>query len=155
MQEIRKPVVWYEWLYEVSNLWKVRGLDRYKRFSIKNPIQVFIDWVVLKPWPDKRWYPQVVLQNSGYKKTFRVHKLVARSFIWECPEWYQVNHIDGDKNNNCTSNLEYCSCKENIRHAFELWLKKGNMLWKFWKHHHSSKKVFQYDKNGNLIWEYR
>lgn len=51
-------------------------------------------------------------------RTFiRVHVLVAQAFIQRNDESYVVNHLDLNKKNNNVSNLEWCSQKENIRHA--------------------------------------
>lgn len=73
--------------------------------------------------------------NSGYlrvhvaskpqgKHTALVHRLVAAAFLGPCPEGFYVNHIDGDKLNNCIDNLEYASPKHNARHAFDAGLNK-------------------------------
>lgn len=68
---------------------------------------------------DKDGYEKVRFVCSDNKRhTFSVHRLMLENF---CPrndmEELQVNHIDGDKLNNCLSNLEWCTCKENIDHA--------------------------------------
>jgi hypothetical protein len=63
-------------------------------------------------------------QATGYLtvslggKTHRVHRLVMMGYEpIDNPEDYQVNHIDGDKTNNCLDNLEWCTAKENSIHA--------------------------------------
>lgn len=73
---------------------------------------------------DKDGYVKVALRSSDLppKKCHRysVHRLVMENF---CPiegmEKLQINHIDGDKTNNCLDNLEWVTCKENIQHAIE------------------------------------
>lgn len=56
--------------------------------------------------------------NSGCRtKNYMTHRLVAKYFLGECPEGYQVNHKDGDKLNNKASNLEYVTQYENMTHA--------------------------------------
>lgn len=71
---------------------------------------------------DKNGYMKVGLCSTDLppKKVHRysVHRLIMENF---CPiegmENLQVNHIDGDKKNNCLSNLEWTTCEENIHHA--------------------------------------
>jgi HNH endonuclease len=62
-------------------------------------------------------YLRVKLVAVGGSKRFAVAHLVAHAFIGPRPKGLQVNHIDGDKLNNCVSNLEYVTRGENVRHA--------------------------------------
>lgn len=81
----------------------------------------------LREYTDRYGYKKVRLQNGdGSKKVFSVHRLVLASFSpREDMEQLQVNHIDGDKTNNALSNLEWCTAKENVAHAFKTGLRKN------------------------------
>jgi hypothetical protein len=80
-------------------------------------------------------------------KQYRSHRLIAKIFIPNPNNLPQINHKDGNKLNNNISNLEWCTPKENINHAW------GNNLCRkvCGKEHHASKKVYQYDLQGNFI----
>lgn len=66
------------------------------------------------------------MREDGKKKTFRVHRLVMMAFSpIENMEDMEVNHIDGNKKNNCLFNLEWCSASENQKHAFVTGLQKA------------------------------
>ena len=65
------------------------------------------------------------MRNDGKKKTYRLHRLVLMAFKPIAnPEDMEVNHIDGNKKNNCLSNLEWCTSSENQNHAFKNGLQK-------------------------------
>lgn len=65
------------------------------------------------------------MRNDGKKKTYRLHRLVLMAFKPIVnPEDMEVNHIDGNKKNNCLSNLEWCTSSENQIHAFTNGLQK-------------------------------
>ena len=114
MQEKWKSMKGYEGLYEVSNTGKVYNLRRDK---------------LSKLFDDGRGYLYCHLFSNGRAKSKKVQRLVAETFIENSANEKQVNHIDGNKKNNCVTNLEWCDHKYNIRHAYENQLiKKGKNL---------------------------
>ncbi len=70
-----------------------------------------------------RGYPQVTLRHNGRQVTRLVHRLVAESFCPKPEGADQINHKDGNKQNNQASNLDWVSAKQNMRHSVEsgLW----------------------------------
>lgn len=60
-----------------------------------------------------------LVYEAGKSKPFLLHRLVALTFIPNTENKPQVNHIDGNKENNHYSNLEWCTRSENQLHAFE------------------------------------
>lgn len=75
---------------------------------------------ILKSSPDTSGYMTVHLTENGRGYTKRVHRLVAEAFLEQpCDEANQVNHINGDKNDNRLSNLEFVTPSENMRHSYD------------------------------------
>lgn len=107
-EEIWKPVVGYEGLYEVSSYGRVRSLDRY---DSKNH---FCKGRILRLQTAGRGYLSVDLSSNGKTKRFLVHRLVAEAFIPNPYNLPEVNHLDEDKTNNRVDNLEFCNHKYNL-----------------------------------------
>ena len=68
-------------------------------------------------------YCKVSLNKDKYRREYAVHRLVAMSFIPNPLNKPQVNHIDGNKLNNCLNNLEWVTGSENIIHAIKTGLR--------------------------------
>lgn len=66
-----------------------------------------------------RYYVCVSLGNRKKYKTILIHRAVAETFIPNPYNKPEVNHKDGNKQNNCETNLEWCDRKYNIEHAKE------------------------------------
>lgn len=133
-----KDIVWYEWLYQVSNLGNVRK----------------IKIIVMKQKLTKLWYKRIQLVKDKKPKSHNVHRLVAKSFIDNEDLKPVVNHINWIKHDNRVENLEWNTKSENTLHYFNVLKWKHSMTWKFWKDNHHSKPVNQYDLNGNFIKEW-
>jgi hypothetical protein len=138
-KEIWKDIKHYEGFYQVSNLGNVRSVPR--NGTVKY-------YKILKPNNVKGYY-QVTLQKKGKKKIYKVHRLVAKTFIKNTYNKREVNHIDGNKLNNVVTNLEWVTSSENQIHAFKMGLQKPHP--KYGKENIYSKKIKQYDLNGNFI----
>lgn len=79
----------------------------------------------LKPSKDSYGYDQVWLTCKDKRRKFLVHRLIMEAFnpIDNCHD-FQVNHKDGDKQNNALDNLEWCDADYNTKHAIETGLRK-------------------------------
>lgn len=75
---------------------------------------------LLKPTTNHKGYLYVVLSKDGKTTTKKIHRLVAESFIDNPDNKPQVNHIDGNKQNNDVSNLEWCTASENQKHFWKV-----------------------------------
>ena len=145
--EIWKDIYWYEWKYQVSNLWNIKSFNYSSTWKIK----------ILKAVQHHNWYLSVTFFTNWKNKDMAIHRLVAQTFIQNPENKPQVNHINGIKNDNRGENLEWCTWKENIRHLYRTLWHKNNFQtnhpdkWKFGKDNHSSIKVDQYSKEGIFI----
>ena len=68
----------------------------------------------LKSRLSSRGYHRVNLMIDGLLATFRLHRVVAEVYLPNPLNLPQVDHIDGNKNNNAVSNLRWCTNKENL-----------------------------------------
>lgn len=125
MDEIWKDVEGYEGIYKVSSLGNVKKLN-YKNSGKEQNISLC---------NDADGYLLVNLRLNNKSKSKRVHRLVAQAFIPNPDNKPQVNHIDGDKQNNKIENLEWVTPLENNKHAWDTGLKKPPT--EEWKLNHS------------------
>ena len=116
VKEEWKDIEGYEGYYQVSNHGRVKSLSR-KRAAGGKP--GMLKEKILKGSINSDGYKNVRLYINGTKKTFKIHQLVADNFIIKGKYHQCINHKDGDKTNNYIENIERCTIKENIIHAFE------------------------------------
>lgn len=122
-----KDVKGYEGLYQVSNIGRVRSLDR---VIIDTWCKRHIKGKMLKVTQHngKQPYEYVSLSKDGIVNKVFVHRLVAQAFISNSINLPQVNHKDGNVLNNNYKNLEWVTNAENTQHAYDTKLNKKQQL---------------------------
>jgi hypothetical protein len=147
MTEIWKDIQGYEGLYQVSNLGRVKSLERWVQNHGKmqhHPEKI------KEPSRKEKGYRTTQLYKEGKVQNVYVHRLVAEAFVANPDGKETVNHINGNKDDNRAENLEWNTYTENNNHAYKTGLndethrrnRKGSFL------------VEQYDENMNLIKTY-
>lgn len=126
MREIWKDIEGYEDKYMVSNYGNVKSNN--KVLTKQNGYNYF----------------RVTLSNNGKRKHFQIHRLVAKAFIPNPKNLPEVNHKDGNKQNNMVENLEWCTRSENELHCY----RNNPEL-------HKTSIINQYDLNGKFIKQWK
>lgn len=95
--------------YLVSNLGRIKGIR--------------VEF--LSPTTCRDGYLITSLPKDGLRTFYSVHRAVYETFHGEIPEGLCINHKDGNKQNNCSDNLECVTYSQNTLHAYETGLAKG------------------------------
>lgn len=121
MKEIWKDIEGFEGYYQVSNLGRVKSLDREIVFNNgkSEKAKTMIRGRILSITKQTQGYSQVGLCKNGTQKSYRLNRLVAKAFIPNPFGKPEVNHIDGNKDNNRADNLEWVTSQENSIHALK------------------------------------
>ena len=117
MQEIWRDIEGFSGEYQVSNLGRIKSNKGYANIKER----------ILKQSPSTKGYLQVCLRYNSKQKTYRVHRLVAQTFLPNPENLPQVNHKDEDKTNNCVTNLEWCNNQYNSVYNNKHW-RKGKLF---------------------------
>lgn len=128
--EIWKDIKGYEGLYQVSNRGNVKRINRIVKSKHGNKKMKDI---VMKQEINKSNYMTIGLTKEGKRKHFNVSRLVAINFIENIYGKKEVNHINGNKHDNSSENLEWVTKRENMNHA------KKNGLMRIGEKHGRSK----------------
>lgn len=125
--EIWKDIREYEGLYQISNLGRVKSVNRKVECGVR---VITIKEKIRKLNPNGNGYLNLLLHKEGVKKAHRVHRLVAEAFLPNPFNLPEVNHKDGNKLNNSVDNLEWCTKSHNEIHARKMGLKKFKSICK-------------------------
>lgn len=101
MNEVWKDISNYEGYYKVSNYGRIMNMNG----------------LILRQRVQNSGYLIVHLYKNRKRVAFTVHRIVAHEFIENIGNKEHVNHKDGNKRNNNSTNLEWCTPKENMKHA--------------------------------------
>lgn len=118
---MRKPIKGFEGLYEISDKGEVITLAR----ELPTPTTKYISKEKISfGYKNNKGYLVFDFRRRG-GKCIPVHRLVAEAFIPNPNNYPQINHKDGNKQNNCVDNLEWCNNSINQIHAFKNKLQQG------------------------------
>lgn len=151
-----KSIDGYVGIYEVSNLGRVRGVDRV--YMRKNGSPYRKKGTILKPCLSNSGYLFVCLKNNNARSNCYVHRLVASAFIENPDEKKEIDHINGIKSDNRLCNLRWVSRSENLTNPICIAHRSGansHFYGKTGAHSPVSKAIDQYTLDGVFVrrWE--
>lgn len=145
--EVWKDIPNYEGLYQVSNLGRVKMMSR---VVMANKSKRKISEHIIKQIKNPKGYLAVDLwRNNGYIR-FMVHRIVLYAFVGIPQDSYECNHRNQNRSDNRVVNLEWITHKENLNYGDRTTKHRKTMT----NHQNLSKRVMQYDLNGDFIAEY-
>lgn len=105
----------YESYLEVNEFGEVRSVERY--VNHRNGSLKLVRSKILTPYPDPKGYLKIRTSVNKEKTCIKVHRAVAEAFIPNPDNKPQIDHIDGDKTNNCVENLRWVTNRENYDYS--------------------------------------
>lgn len=145
-------------LYLASEEGQIMSADRDRLYRTRSAKGTYTrKGRILKQPLNSHGYPCVTIKfKDGSQQVIQVHQLIARTFIPNPNNLPQINHIDGNKQNNHVNNLEWCSARDNLLHAFRTGLNKGShhMKGKCGRLHVNSIPVVAYNFDGSIYKEF-
>ena len=155
MEEKWKDIRGYEGYYQISNLGRVKSLDRAVVYS-DGRVRKFPGKIMALTDISNAGYIVVSLQKNNIREKFTIHKLVASHFCPNPDNKPIVNHLDENKLNNRSDNLCWATYTENLmwndsraKRPYNPTTKNKEALKRLWNK--NKKPVVQYDLNHNLI----
>jgi len=107
----------YYRLYQVSNLCRVKSLERY--IYTKNNRQLKVNAKIISQTKNKQnGYLDISIWKENKAKRLTLHRLVADAFIPNPLNLPQVNHINSNRIDNSVPNLEWCTNSWNLEHSY-------------------------------------
>lgn len=152
-KEIWKDISDYEGLYKISNLSRIKSLNRYRKG--KGGFSVLVKERIMAQHINPYGYPCVMLQNCS-EKLYIVHRLLAIAFIPNPENKRTINHKNGIKHDNRLENLEWATYSENMYHAIHSLGKENppSQKGKFGVLSPCSKPIIKMTKDGHSIKKY-
>jgi hypothetical protein len=135
IEEIWKPIEGYDGKYEISNLGRIKSYAQKKEGKITYG------------YLDHKGYRTIFLYDvPQHGKWYKVHRLVASTFLDNPQNFPQVNHKDENKSNNRVDNLEWCDNDYNCHYGTKIQRSsESNRCCET-----TSKKVYSVDKDKNI-----
>lgn len=115
IEEEWRDIAGYEGLYQISNLGRVKSLNRMINGSYGS--KKVIKCRMLRPVDNSKGYKCVLLCKDGKKCRTYIHHIVAQAFVANPDKCSEVNHKDEDKSNNRADNLEWCTRRYNVNYG--------------------------------------
>lgn len=141
MKEVWKNIEGYKGQYQISSLGRVKSIERI--LFLKQGGYKVIPEKIMSPEIMKLGYLRIQLSKSQEKKKILIHVLVAKHFLPFDGLDKEVNHKDGNKENNCIENLEWVTKSENVQYSYSV-LKRRKAV-------HKKRPVKKLSLNGGLL----
>lgn len=111
---------------EKQEIYKTLEKIGFSNYAVSNKgnVKNIITDLILKPYLGDSYYYKISLSQDKITKRLKIHRLVALMFCKKQTDYKKliVNHINGNKIDNCAENLEWISQTENLNHAFNIGL---------------------------------